>query len=202
MPAGAGDAVVSGARSSPEERLIRSAHELIEQNGLSVVGVDRIVASAGVAKTTLYRHFRSRDDLVLAVLERHETLWTREWLQYEVERRAQTPEARLLVVFEVFDWWFNTPDYEGCLFTNVLIETHDRSSTIRMTCVAQLDTIKDLLQTYAAEAGIRDPERVAAQLHILMWGSIVAAVNGRLDAARQARVLAELLLERERADSS
>jgi hypothetical protein len=119
-----------------------------------------------------------------------------------VTRRAQAPEARLLAVFEVFDEWFHSLDYEGCLFTNVLIETHDRRSRIRMTCVAQLGTIKDLLQIYAAEAGVRDPETFAAQMQILMWGSIVAAVDGRLDAAPQARMLAELLLERERGDSA
>jgi AcrR family transcriptional regulator len=70
---------------------MRTAYDLFSSEGITAVGVDRIVAEAGVAKTTLYRQFRSKDDLAVAVLERHMKLWTSELIELEVERRATSP---------------------------------------------------------------------------------------------------------------
>ena len=145
------------------ERILSTAYELFSVHGLNVIGVDRIVAESGVAKTTLYRHFRSREGLVLAVLELHEALWTRAWLQQEIERRARTPRTRLLAIFDAFGDWFDEASFEGCLFTNVLLETHDDSSAIRISAVKRLATIRDLVQTYADGAGIPEPEALLRQ---------------------------------------
>lgn len=81
-----------------------------------------MIERAGVAKATLYRHFRSKDDLVLAFLEQREQVWTREWVEAEARRRGQTPEEQLLAVFDLFDEWFQQDDFEGCSFVNVLLE--------------------------------------------------------------------------------
>ena len=78
---------------------------------------------------TLYRHFASKDALVLAFLERREQRWTKDWLQAEVERRATEPGERLLAIFDVFDEWFHRPDFEGCSFVNVLLEISDPATT-------------------------------------------------------------------------
>jgi len=91
------------------ERILRTAYELFHRDGVTAVGVDRIVAKAGVAKTTLYRHFRSKDDLVVAVLERHEELWTSGWLELEVDRHATSPQERLPMTFDVLDEWLQGP---------------------------------------------------------------------------------------------
>lgn len=179
------------------ERILRTAYELFTRHGLAVVGVDRIVAEAGVAKTTLYRHFHSKDELVVAVLEWHQELWTFGWLEAEIERRATSPAERILAVFDAFDEWFRRDDFEGCLFTNSLLETHDRSSPVRAAAVAALDSVQEVLRPLARDAGVADPEGFAEQLQLLMRGSIVAAVEGRADAASQARLAAQRLLERQ-----
>jgi AcrR family transcriptional regulator len=163
-----------------------------------VIGVDRVVAESGVSKASLYRLFGSRDELVLAVLRRHEELWTRDWLEHEIERRAETPEARLLAIFDAFHDWFEQSSYEGCLFTNSLLEIHERSRLVRIDSVARLRTVHALVQRHAEAAGVRDPERLADQIQILMWGSIVAALDGRAQPAREARAIALLLIEQER----
>ena len=87
------------------ERILRTAYELFTQEGFTAVGVDRTVGEAGVAKTSLYRHFRSKDDLVVAVLERHEALWTVGLLAAESARRAPRPEDRLPALVDVFHEW-------------------------------------------------------------------------------------------------
>ena len=78
------------------ERALRTAYRLFSRHGVQAIGIDRIIAEAGIAKATLYRHFRSKEELVVAALERRETLWTRDWLEQEIRRRARKPEMRLL----------------------------------------------------------------------------------------------------------
>src|SRR5712691_2043607 len=95
--------------ASARERIDQTAYELFSRHGIRAVGVDTLSARSGVAKMTLYRHYPSKDDLVLAFLRRREELWTRSWLQQEVERRAR-PAERLLAVFDVFDKWFRRSD--------------------------------------------------------------------------------------------
>src|SRR4026209_2475406 len=104
------------------ERILATAYELFSRRGIRAVGIDEVIERAGVAKATLYRHFPSKDDLVLAFLERREQLWTREWVEVEARRRGSTPEAQLLAIFDAFDEWFHANDFEGCSFINVLLE--------------------------------------------------------------------------------
>jgi AcrR family transcriptional regulator len=178
------------------ERILLTAYELFARNGIRAVGVDRIVAESGVAKTTLYRHFASKDDLVVAALALREELWTRDWLQREVERRGGPAAAQLLAVFDIFRDWFRTDDYEGCLFTRALLEAGDRTTPPAAASIAALAHIRTWLASLAAEAGVRDPARFAGQWQLLMLGSIVKATTGDTEAAGDARRVASLMLDR------
>jgi AcrR family transcriptional regulator len=177
------------------ERLVTAAYDLFARNGVQAVGVDAIIERSGVARQTLYRHFGSKQDLVLAFLERREELWTYGWLAAEVRRRARDPESRLLAIFDVFDQWFRTPDFEGCSFINVLLEYPDADHPLHLAAADYLARIRGFLGGLATEAGIADPEGFARQWHILMKGSIVAAGEGDRDAARRAKQIGVALLE-------
>jgi AcrR family transcriptional regulator len=183
---------------SPEgrERVLETAYRLFWRHGIDRIGVDRIVADAGVAKTTLYRHFPSKDDLAIAVLERHRDVWTRGWLQSEIEKRAATPGDRILALFDAYDSWFRNADFRGCLFANSLLESRDRGAVHRATQAA-IDDIRALIRELAEAAGARDPEQLAFEIHVLLMGSVVAAVNGARDSAVVMRPVARLILERE-----
>jgi len=181
------------------ERILETAYELFSRNGIRAVGVDRVIAESGVAKMTLYRHFGSKDELVLEFLRRREQRWTQEWLQAEVERRTDDPAERLLAIFDVFDAWFRTEDFEGCAFINVLLELADRTSSVRKATIVHLATIRSFLQGLASDAGVADPEDFARSWHILMKGSIVAAGEGDHEAARRAQAIGKLLLADARA---
>jgi AcrR family transcriptional regulator len=185
--------VVAEAR----ERILRTAYELFRHHGITAVGVDRIVAEAGVAKTTLYRHFRSKDELVLAVLERHEQLWLG-WLEAEVALRGTTPVERLLAVFDAFEEWFRQGDYRGCLFLNTLLEAHDQPS-VAEAAEERLAAVRVFLRTLAEPAGFDDPDELARQVQLLMFGSIMASMNGDREAAQRARALARSVLGGQRA---
>lgn len=184
-------------RASARDRILATAYELFSRHGIRAVGVDRIIASSGVAKMSLYRHFGSKDDLVLAFLDQREQRWTKDFILSEAERRGPTGAERLLAVFDVFDEWFHEPGFEGCSFVNVLLEFDDREHPARRASVEHLANIREFLCDFAEEAGADDPEAFARKWHILMKGSIVAAAEGDLQAAQRARKLGELLLERE-----
>lgn len=183
---------------SSRERILGAAYELFSRHGTQAVGVNAVVEHAGVAKRTLYRHFKSKDDLVVEFLRLREERWTRSWLQGEVERRATTPDERLLAIFDVFHDWFQREDLEGCSFINVLLEVDDRTSPVRRATVEHLAAIREFLATLARDAGIGDAEAFARRWHILMKGSIVSAQEGDLEAARRAQEVGRVLLARER----
>jgi AcrR family transcriptional regulator len=184
------------ASVAPRERLLRTAHQLFRRNSLNTVGVDRIVAEADVAKTTLYRHFPSKDDLVVSVLRHHEDVWTKGWLEQEVGRRGTTPGTRLLGLFDAFDEWFRRDDYEGCLFARALLETRDPASPVRAAATTGLENVRALIRSLAEDARVADPGAFALQIQMLLLGAIVAAMSGQLEAARHAREVARLLCER------
>jgi AcrR family transcriptional regulator len=176
------------------ERLLEAAYELFSRRGIQAVGIDAIIERSGVARQTMYRHFASKQDLVLAFLDRRDELWTRSWLQGEVEQRSADPREQLLAIFDVFDAWFRTPEFEGCSFINVMLEHPESGHVLHVEACAYLKRIRDFLTELAGRAGIREPESFAREWHILMKGSIVAAGEGDRDAARRAQRIATLLL--------
>jgi AcrR family transcriptional regulator len=176
------------------ERILDAAYELFSRNGVRAVGIDAIIERAGVARMTLYRHFDSKDALVLAFLERREERWTRGWLQHDVEQRAMDPGERLLAIFDVFDGWFQQDDFEGCSFINVLLEIAEPDNDLHRASADYLARIRAFVRGLAEEAGAADPDGLAHKWHILMKGSIVAAGEGDRQAAKRAREVAALVL--------
>jgi AcrR family transcriptional regulator len=179
------------------ERILESAYDLFARRGIRSVGIDEVIERAGVAKATLYRHFPSKDDLVLAFLERREQRWTREWVETEAKRRGSNPEEQLLAIFDAFDEWFRRDDFEACSFINVMLEMgpqHPAGSA----SVHHLENIRSIVRRLAEEASLRDPGPFAHSWHILMKGSIVAAAEGDLEAAQRAKAMAHLVLDHHR----
>jgi len=116
-------------------------------------------------------------------------------LEAEVKRRATSPSAQLLAIFDVFDEWFQQDDFEGCSFINVLLEMFDPSNPVRQASAVHLANIRTFLAALAASAGIEQPDDFARKWHILMKGSIVASGEGDRLAARRAREVGLMLLE-------
>jgi AcrR family transcriptional regulator len=185
------------SKRDARERILDTAYELFSRRAIRDVGIDEVIAQAGVAKATLYRHFPSKDDLVIAFLERREERWTLAWVEAEARRRGTTPEEQLLAIFELFDEWFHRDDFEACSFINVLLEMGP-AHPAGQASVRHLASIRSVVGRLAEEAALRDPESFARSLHILMKGSIVSAAEGDAEAAQRARSMAALLIEQHR----
>ncbi len=183
---------------SARERILRTAYELFSHRGIRAVGTDEVIHRAGVAKATLYRHFPTKNDLVLAVLVRREELWTHGLIEAQSEARGNTPEERLLAIFDVLHDWFQHRDgYEGCSFINVLFEL-GADHPAGQASIAHIDHVRDIVRHRAKEAGLVDIEDFASSWHILMKGAIVLAAVGDLDAAQHAQKMARILIEQHR----
>lgn len=176
------------------QRILDTAYRLFSARGIRAVGTNEIIERAGVAKATLYSHFPSKNDLVLAFLEQREERWTHAFVVAEARRRGTTPAEQLLAIFDVFDEWFERKDFEGCSFVNVLIEM-GADHPAGAASVRHLETIRGFLRTMAEEAGIEDPAEFALAWHVLMKGAIVQASQGIIGAGARAKDIAQLVLD-------
>jgi len=184
--------------ASARERLLTAAYELFSRRGIRAVGTDEVIERAGVAKATLYRHFATKNDLVLAVLQRREELWTHGLIEEQSRQRGTTPEEQLLAIFDVLHDWFHLRDgYEGCSFINVLLEL-GAGHPAGQASIAHIDHVRDIVRRRAVAAGLSDVEEFASSWHILMKGAIILAAVGDLDAALRARKMGRALIEEHR----
>jgi AcrR family transcriptional regulator len=200
MPEGATakpEGATAKVEAQPRERILATSYELFSRRGVRDVGVDEVIEHAGVAKATLYRHFPSKDELVLAFLERRERLWTQDFVFAQAKQRGDTPDEQLLAIFDVFDEWFRRDDFDACSFINVLLEMGSAHPTGEAS-VRYLENIRAGVRELAEEAGIRDTDSFARSWHILMKGSIVSAAEGDAEAAQRAKRLARLLIDQYR----
>ncbi len=182
--------------SSRRDHLVDTALELFGRDGFHATGIDRILAESGVAKMTLYKHFKSKDELILAALRLRDERW-RNWFMRAVEGRAKEPRARLLAVFDALGEWFADKDFTGCMFINASAEFADHGNPIHGAAAENKRLVMGYLRDVAAAAGAGDPEALAYELALLAEGAIVLAhVAGQTDAAGRARKAAETLVAR------
>jgi AcrR family transcriptional regulator len=188
---------VSSAVREPtaaRQKILNAAYELFARNGIQAVGVDAVVAHSGVAKMTLYRHFSSKEDLAMAFLNLRNERWAEEWLKAEVERRSTDPAERLLLIFDLYHEWFQRPDFEGCSFIRIMLET-EPGSTLHQAAAQHLHRLSDYVTALANAAAITDAVGFGKTWQMLMEGSIVAACAGNRNAALDAKRAAVLLLK-------
>lgn len=180
------------AGESARDRVLNAAYDLFRRHGTRAVGVDAIVARSGVSKMTLYRYFKSKDDLIMAFMDHREEVWRRQLA--DADAGAETPVERLLAVFDALDGWFRSDDFDGPSFVGVLLEhPHDHAS--HEAAISHIAKIRAHIAKDAAEAGLDDPQDFAETWQIMMLGAIIARCRGGLEAARQAKKAARLFLD-------
>lgn len=180
---------------SKRDRLIETALDLFNREGFRATGIDRILAQSGVAKMTLYNHFRSKEELILAVLRRRDETF-RNWFIRNVEQRARDPRDRLLALFDTLEEWFRGDDFNGCLFVNAAAEFCHRAATIQGGVAEHKRLVRGYVRDLAEAAGARDPDDLADDLCLLIEGATVTAQVGRSPApARQAKKIAAALID-------
>ena len=156
--------------SSARERILKVASELFYEYGIQAVGVDRIIAESGVAKTTLYRYFPSKDDLIVAFLEERDRLFW-EYFEVAVGKYPKDGKAQLLAVFEWIDELLVKPECYGCPFLITTSEFPQLDYPAHRVAVAHKKEMKNRLITLAEKAGIPNAEQLGKYLMLLVDGA-------------------------------
>lgn len=184
------------ASSSPKRvHLMATAWRLFYRDGLRAVGIDTLLAEAGVAKMTLYNHFASKEALIIAILETRD-LEFRESLLAQVESAGPDPEKRLSAVFDWLETWFGTESFKGCIFIRAVSEYPEPTHPIHQTAWRHKIAVQAILADLCAAAGAKDPAALANAFSLLIDGAIIAAhATQTTTPAHSARATAVLLLQ-------
>jgi len=177
-------------------RLVHAAVQLIYEQGFQAVGIDQVIAAAGVTKSTFYKHFQSKDELLVEAVKLRDQWESRAYQRAVEELVGDDPKAQLLAFFDVLDIWFNDPDFRGCQFINAAAEFPNPHDPIHVAAAEHKRRARDHFRDLAAAAGLADPEAFADQYAALVEGTLILRqVHGRNDAARTIKPAVQRLLE-------
>lgn len=178
------------------EHVLQVAHDLFYWHGIRATGVDRVAAEAGIAPTTLYRVFPSKDHLVTGYLDRAHALY-REWFDAAAAAGGADPRRRILAVFDALGEQVQPDRCRGCPFLMALAEYPERSHPAHRSAVAMKRWVRRRFGELVDELPGRRPAGLADELALVMEGVYASvAALGVAGPARYARSLAELLLDR------
>ncbi len=176
------------------DHIIEVAIRLFCEHGFHATGVDRIMREAKVSKKTLYNHFRSKDELILAALQQHDSVFRNNFVK-DVEHLANTPKDQLIAIFDAAEKWFSDQNFFGCMFVNVVGEYSDPTSPMRDVSRNFKQMILRYIVSLCVKAGAKDPEKLANELALLFEGAIVTAqISGSPVSAGTAKNIAKQLL--------
>jgi AcrR family transcriptional regulator len=181
-------------RPNKREELVQKALSAFYRNGFHATGMDRLVVETGVSKTSMYKHFRTKEELILAALRLRDEQF-RNWFVRRVEELAEAPADRLLAMFDVMEEWFAQPEFRGCMFVKASAEYQEAGHPIHAQAAEHKRLLEGHVRRLAEAAGAADPAGLARQLMLLKEGAIVTAHLGHTqDPAADARLAAEVLV--------
>ena len=182
------------------EHILDVATGLFYKHGLRNVGIDRIIAESGIARMTLYNHFKSKDLLIEEYLRRASSRWMK-WYAGKIDRATDDPRERVLAAFSVLDGWFRSRDFRGCSVTNAMVELADEAHPAAEVKEEYHEGLRRLFTGLATDAGVAGEERdeLVEQLVVVLRGAMTTAlVEGPQGVAARARRTAEHLLDAHR----
>src|SRR4029079_18073517 len=126
---------------------------LFYRRGFNAVGVDQVIERAGVTKTTFYKHFESKDDLVVAAIQRRDEWESKAWARAVQKLAGDDPRKQLLAMLDVMDLWFNDPEFLGCMFMNTAAEFPNPHDPVHQAAAAHRKRTRDHFRDLARAAG-------------------------------------------------
>ena len=190
------------------DHLVDTAMRLFCKHGFRATGIDTVLAESGVAKKTLYNHFRSKDELIIATLQKRDQdfmEFARAGVtKFAPEQSGDPRMARILALFDAIHDWARGDDFNGCTFINASAEFPRRDDPIHVACMNHKKLVSQFVEELISELSLENSQQVAKQLTLLIEGSIVMAhttcdPSGVLLAKETARDLLEGYVQRQAA---
>ena len=158
---------------APKDKVFQTASRMFYQHGYRAIGVDVLAAESGIGKMTLYRHYPSKDDLIVAYLKDSDQIF---WNNFDqITQNASTPREKLLAFFEALQEYVQSPACYGCPFLNVATEYPEAAYPGHEVALEHKQAVRIRFRQLAQEAGARKPDILADQLFLLMDGAYMAA---------------------------
>ncbi|WP_417465518.1 TetR/AcrR family transcriptional regulator [Kordiimonas sp.] len=181
--------------ASKRDELVAKAQDIFYREGFHATGMDRLVAETGISKTSMYNHFRTKEDLILATLQhRHNELHAQ--LMARTEELAKTPKERILASFDSLKEWIESGEFRSCMFIKASSEYQDPTHPIHIAAAEHKRSGLRYLAALAEAAGAKEPEVLATQLMLLKEGAIVSAhLEGHAGMIEAAKAAAHTLVE-------
>ncbi len=181
-------------RDQKRAQLVEIAMKLFDRYGYHATGVDRIIAESGIAKTTLYRHFPSKEDLIVTCLAKRDERF-RDEMRECVEATGHDPRERLLATFDYLQTWFDSPAFHGCPFVCAAGEYCEQNHPVFQQAILHKRLVIAYFEELAHAAGFTDAKNVAREINLLHEGAVAAAqVLGHEGVAAHAKQTARRLL--------
>lgn len=179
------------------QHIVETAYRLFKRDGFHATGIDKIIAEAAVAKMTMYRHFPSKDGLIVEVLD-----WRAERFKRQLDRLAEaslSPQESILAIFDWHERWFDSPDFHGCLFQHALAEFGEPKHVVFEAVTRQKRDLQERLQRILAQSIPEDRAKQAAMsLFMLIEGAtLLAQMAQGKEAINNARRIAPGILSAE-----
>jgi len=185
--------------ASGRGRIVHAAIQLFYRHGFQAVGIDQVLAAAGVTKTTFYKHFESRDELMIEAIRTRDRWERQAWGDAMRELGGDDPADQLLALFDLLDIWFNDPDFRGCQFINAAAEFANPSDPVHEVAAEHKRATHAEFRGLAEAAGFDDPAGFADRYNALVEGTLVLRqVHGRDDAAKAIKPAVAALIEASR----
>ena len=160
-------------KTNSRQQLLDTAAELFYRDSCRAVGVDTLSAESGVGKMTLYRHFATKEELIVAYLERSNALFW-EWFD-ESTAAAKKPEDKIIAFFHAVETWTQEPACHGCPFLNAVVDFPDFDHPGHQVALANRQAVRARFRELATQAKLSHPDRLADHLLLLMDGAFMAA---------------------------
>ncbi len=175
------------------QRLVEAAGRRFYRDGFRMVGLDQILADVGISKTAFYKHFESKEDLVLAALEDHDREMQDTFRKMIRERGGPTPLGQLHSLMDVVEHFIGSVDFQGCIFVNVAMEFPLPHEPAHVAAAHSKRAVEEIVFELAVAAGANDPRALAKELCLIMEGAYVTRhVTGDQQTINIARKLADL----------
>ncbi|UWQ40496.1 TetR/AcrR family transcriptional regulator [Leisingera aquaemixtae] len=182
-------------RPNKRDELVSKALDVFYRSGFHATGMDTLVKETGISKTSIYKHFRTKDDLIIAVLRLRDENF-RSWLFSRMAALSDAPAGQLLAMFTALGEWFGKPEFAGCMFIKASAEFQNRAHPVYQQSTEHKQMLLEHFTGLAKAAGASDPAGLARQLLTLKEGAIVlAAMSVTPDPAGDARHTARMLLQ-------
>jgi AcrR family transcriptional regulator len=181
--------------NTTRHRLVEAAMRRFYRDGFRSVGIDQVLADVGISKTAFYKHFESKEDLMLAALEM-QNAWLQETFRTMIcERGGRAPISQLHAVFDVVERIVESDDYQGCIFINAAMEFPLPHEPAHVLASKNKQAIEESVYGLAVEAGADDARALARELCLIMEGAYVTRqVSGSKDTLDIARRIATLVI--------